>query len=589
MMQPDLSPAALDGPGSVSLTERIAGHLRLLYPDSETSALVDALVDAAGLQRGVGQQVRSPWDERDVALITYGDSVLARDEHPLGTLRRFLAEYFDGVASVVHLLPFFPYSSDDGFAVIDYRAVNPALGDWDDIRALAGEFRLMADLVINHASAQSEWFQGFVRGDEPYRDYFVTADPAWNLDEVVRPRTSPLLRSTMTADGLRWVWSTFSSDQVDLDFRNPTVLLEFARILRFYLECGVRIFRLDAIAYLWKEPGTPCVHLPQTHEVVKLLRTLLEANADDAVIVTETNVPQQENLAYFGNGNEAHLVYNFALPPLLVHMLLTGDCRHFKAWLLHTPAAQEGTAYLNFIASHDGIGLRPSEGLLGDSEWNSLIELTAAAGGQVNWRAQPGGGEQPYELNVSLWDLMAATLHGRDSFQLERFLCAHAIMLALAGLPAIYLHSFLGTGNDLRRVARTGQARAINRHQWQLDELESALASDTHHAEVLRRMCRLVAQRRAQPAFHPNAAQYVLHLPAGVLGFWRLSADHDQAIYCLFNISGRPRRVDTTDLNLPSDRGWCDLIGDSQLAVGQRQIELAPYQAMWLSHIEGEG
>ncbi|HEY7884183.1 MAG TPA: alpha-amylase family glycosyl hydrolase [Cellvibrionaceae bacterium] len=322
---------------------KIAALLENLYPQHDNAALTRDCLDAVGPR--LNKDIIAPerlWSEKDCLLITYGNSVREAGHKPLDTLQHFLHENLQGVFSAVHILPFFPHSSDDGFAVIDYTQVDPELGDWDDINALASDFKLMADLVINHVSSQSLWFRNFQYDKDPGRDYFVEAEPHYDLSHVVRPRTSPLLRKTETASGIRHVWCTFSHDQVDVNFQNPTVLLEYLRIIGRYLDEGAQWIRLDAVAFLWKIPGTPCIHLPQTHDVVKLLRLLTEYKNAHALLISETNVPNRENLTYFGNSNEAHIIYNFSLPPLVIHALLAGDCTYLKSWMMSMPPSSAG-------------------------------------------------------------------------------------------------------------------------------------------------------------------------------------------------------------------------------------------------------
>lgn len=582
--------SAVDSPLQ-RLRERLLQHLQMIYegvpavrPDA---ALVEQLLAAMGLE-AVGEPPRphsNHWSERDALLITYGDSLHAPGEKPLHSLKRFLDEHARGVLSGAHILPFYPWTSDDGFAVLDYSSVNEALGSWEDIGAIAADFDLMADLVINHCSSRSPWFENFLRDEAPGRDYFFTVPPDTDLSAVVRPRTSPLLREVATVRGTRHVWCTFSHDQVDLDFRNPEVLLQFVAILRLYLDRGVRILRLDAIAFLWKIPGTSCLNLEQTHEVVRLLRTLLEHARADAILITETNIPNRENLSYFGNANEAHCVYNFSLPPLLINTLLTGDCTYLRQWLMSMPPAQNGTTYFNFIASHDGIGLRPAEGLLSDEELSTLITTLEALGGRVSWRALEGDERRPYEVNIALYDALQGTVRGADTWGLERFICAHAIMFALEGIPGVYIHSLLGTRNDYQRVEHSGHSRSINRHQWSLAALEAALADPaSDHYRVMTRLQGLLRLRAAQPAFHPNATQFTLQLGTSLFGFWRQSMDRRQSIFCISNITDQPQPLNLLDLNLIDDHGWGDLISGECYPGRDLQLLLQPYQTLWLSN-----
>ena len=568
-----------------NLRARIQHHLEVIYPAEDCKALCESFIKIMGLEQPKTiRSHRNIWDENDIALITYADSI--SDEHvPLRTLKSFIDNHLQNVVSIVHILPFYPYSSDDGFAVIDYSVVNPSHGTWQDIRAIANDYKLMADLVITHISARSRWFEDFKRGKSPAKDYFLAVPADTDISQVVRPRTSPLLNKIDTVNGEQYVWCTFSADQVDMNFANPNVLLEFAKIIALYLEMGVRWFRLDAVAFLWKELGTNCIHLPQTHEIIKLLRVLIESANDEAVIITETNVPNRENLTYFGNANQAHLIYNFSLPPLMVYTLISGDCRHLKTWLMSMPPPQQGSCYLNFIASHDGIGVRPLEGLLDNNETERLLAAMQAFGGALTYR-QTDGERKPYEINIALFDALSGDINGTaDNYQLARFICAHTIMLALEGVPAFYIHSFLGTENDHARVEHTGRQRSINRHIWSRDLLDNELEDEqSHHRLVLNELTRLVKIRKAQPAFHPNATQFTLHLGTKIFGFWRQSMDRQQSIFAVHNISNQTQVVALSDLNLIGMERWRDLIGNTEIDDIYGNIELAPFQAMWITN-----
>lgn len=568
----------------------VKSHLELIYHSIDgvdVTALTHQLISLMRLENVSALPVphQNHWDQCDVIMISYGDALHETGKPALQTLHRFLHEPCEGLISGVHILPFFPYSSDDGFAVSDFYQVRESAGNWDDIRQLSSEFRLMSDLVINHVSSESQWFQNFIKGEGEGHDYFFTASPDEDLSEVVRPRTSSLLREVETGKGLQHVWCTFSHDQVDLDFRNPSVLKEFAKIVRLYLDQGVNIFRLDAIAFLWKEPGTSCLNLEETHEIVRLLRTLIEYAAPQAMIITETNIPSRENLSYFGNANEAHCVYNFSLPPLLLHALMTGNSFYLRQWMMSMPPAQDGTAYFNFIASHDGIGLRPVEGILSDDEVDQLIKTMQSFGGHVSWRALDNGVNKPYEINIALFDAMQGTLKGKDNLGEQRYLCAHRIMLALEGIPGIYFQSLVGTHNDYARVEMTGHFRSINRHHWQYDQLVDALKDETcHHQRIFSEMKRLIAIRTQQSAFHPNATQFTLHLGEHIFGFWRQSIDRRQSIFCINNVSDQPVKLLLSDLNLISTNNWHDLITNAQYPDLHETLELKPYQSLWLSN-----
>lgn len=441
----------------------------------------------------------------------------------------------------------------------------------------------MADLVINHCSSNHEWFQNFERGVSPGKDYFFTASPEDNLKQVVRPRTNDLLMPVETPDGLKHVWCTFSHDQVDLNFKNTELLLEIVSIVKYYMDNGVTVFRLDAVAFIWKIIGTSCLNLDQTHEIVRLLRLLIEYKNHNAVIITETNIPNRENLTYFGNSNEAHCIYNFSLPPLLVYTLISGNCHYLKLWMMSMPPAQNGTAYFNFIASHDGIGLRPTEGILTKREIDSMIALMENFGGKVSYRALENGESKPYEINISLYSALQGTFDGVDKFSAERFLCAHTIMLALEGIPGIYIHSLLATENDYEKLERTGANRALNRHQWDITKLEQKLEdSKTHHSKIFKELKRLIHIRIHQEAFHPNATQFTLHLGDHIFGFWRQSHDRRQSIFSISNISNKPCTLPLNSVNLIGTNNWVDLISGETYSDMSQEIELTPYQTVWI-------
>ena len=576
-----------------SLHDKVTHHLQTIYANvslkKSVSELATELIESMGLAND--HYIVEPkhhcnyWDEQDVMMITYGDSIMHGHEKPLFTLHRFLQTYCKNTINKVHLLPFYPYSSDDGFSVIDYSSVNEALGEWTDIRRLADDYGLMFDLVVNHCSARSAWFENFIKGEGPGSDFFFTASPDEDLSQVTRPRVSPLLRETPTQNGTKYVWCTFSHDQVDFDFSNPKVLLAFMQIIRLYIDKGAKVFRLDAVAFLWKIVGTTCINLPQTHEVIRLMRTLIEHVDPGIIIITETNIPNRENLTYFGNANEAHAIYNFSLPPLLVNTLVTGDCRYLKSWMMGMPPAQNGTTYFNFIASHDGIGLRPAEGLLDEEEISTLVHTMQNYGGKISWRASAHGQQKPYEINITLFDALQGTVDGPDRWQVQRFICAHAIMLGMEGMPGIYIHSLLGTSNDYEKVANTGQNRSINRKRWEYDELERLLDSPySQHHRVLTQMSQLIRIRKAQPAFHPNATQFTLQLGNQLFGYWRQSLDRNQSIFCVSNISNEEQSVLMSDINLIGTDHWVDLISGETIEDDSGYLHLSPYQTVWISN-----
>lgn len=576
---------------SPSISVKIAQLVQQVYPELDPDILTSHIIDAFWpdeMPRRKRGRVpgNALWSQRDALIISYGNSIIDGAYKPLDLLHDFLLRHLKGAINSVHILPFFPYTSDDGFAVSDFRAVNPQLGDWPDINRIAGDFTLMSDLVLNHVSSQGNWFNAYRQGQAPYDKFFFEASPDDDLSMVVRPRTTPLLQEVETPNGPRHVWCTFSHDQIDLDFRNPEVLLEFLRIIRLHVDNGVQIIRLDAVAFLWKVAGSPSIHLPQTHAVIKLMRLLCDYASEKIILLTETNVPKAENLSYFGAGDQAHAIYNFPLPPLILHAMMSGSATYLHKWQRAMPPAPMGCAYLNFTASHDGIGMRPAEGVLPEAEKDKVIDTVRKAGGLVSMRALPDGGQSPYELNITFFEAMKSTFKGEDAHHFDRFICSQTIVMSLEGIPAFYIHSLLATPNDHAQVEFRGMNRAINRHRWDYPTLQALLADPaTDQAGVLEALTGRLKLRGAQIAFHPNATQFTVNLEdPRVFGVWRQSIDRRQSIFALHNVSDQEITVPTNSVNMIEDENWVDLLSGETILASAETVTLAPYQCRWITN-----
>jgi len=589
----------------VTPEERIRRHLTFLYGDEEVDRLWPALATllAAFRERNphLRENVRSPagrLTERDVILITYGDQFSESGRAPLRALADFLRMHLEDVISGVHILPFFPYSSDDGFSIIDYRKVDPALGEWDDIAQIRQHCRLMFDAVINHVSQHSAWFQGFRRGEAPYTEYFITVAPDTDLSMVVRPRALPLLTPVETPAGVQYVWTTFSDDQIDLNYANPQVLLEIIDILLFYVEQGAEIIRLDAVAYLWKAIDRPPIHLPQTHAVIKLWRAILDAVAPGVLLISETNVPHAENLSYFGDSlpdtgstDEAQLVYNFTLAPLVLHAFHAGNATRLTTWAKTLKTPDPGATFFNFIASHDGIGIMPANGILTGDEVQALIDHTLAHGGRVSYNANQDGSRSVYELNITLYDFLNDPETPQDDLDIRRFLASQAILLSLAGVPGIYIHSLFGSRNCQACFAESGRARSLNREKFHRRSLEAILADPaTHQHRVFEGYRHLLRLRREHPAFHPAGEETILSLHDALFAVVRIAPAGDETLLCLINVSDSSHtiQIDLTAGNLPPAMAWRDLIGGDVYTPknGQLTIHLPAYGVLWLTRGE---
>ncbi len=565
--------------------KRIRKRLVTLYGLEEGDILLDRFFHMIG-RYGVGANrstaTSKAVSEKDAVLITYADMVQKEGAHPLSTLREFCTARLKGAFSAIHILPFYPWTSDDGFSVVDYREVDKRYGNWDDISRFSKEFELMFDLVLNHCSSKSPWFREYISGVEPGSNYILEGDEKADLSAVVRPRATPLLTPYQTRGGERHVWTTFSADQVDLDWTSSDLLFEFLDIIMFYASLGCRILRLDAVAFLWKELGTNCLHLPKTHQVIKLIRNFIEVVAPEVLILTETNVPHPENISYFGKGDEAHAVYQFSLPPLLLHGLLRGTAGHVTNWAANLDPPPKGCHFLNFTASHDGIGVRPLEGILPTEEILALAEDIRNNGGFVSMRKMEDGSEFPYELNTTYY----GALSDRKDFELgkRRFLCSQAIALAMKGIPAVYFHSLCATPNYTEGVKETGHNRTINRRKWGSEELENLLDNEGGNSgEIFEWYTRVLRKRASCPAFHPDAGQTVLDFGDEVFAFERKSIDGSQTLLCLFNFLSIEAKIDQQEiLSVYFPDGQVkDLISGGEFSI-QDSFALRPYQSLWL-------
>lgn len=525
--------------------KRILEKLNLLYKDNANKVykMIENLVEKHGVSKD-----KVGWiNERDIMLITYGDSIIKNGEFPLITLKNFLDEYTNNALSAVHLLPMFPYTSDDGFSVVDYRKINPELGSWNEINDLASNYDLMFDAVINHISKSSDWFKGWLSGDERYRDYFIECDENLDYSQVTRPRALPLYHPYKTVDGTKNVWTTFSEDQVDINFENPKVLLEVLDILIMYSKNGARYIRFDAIGFAWKKLGTSCMHLEETHALVQLMRDVLDICVEGTIIITETNVPHKDNISYFGNGyNEAQMIYQFPLPPLTLFSFLTGDATKLSKWadsLKETPTT-ENTSYFNFLASHDGIGMRPTEGILTDEEKQVMVDATFAHGGKINFKSNPDGTKSPYELNINYQDALTHP-DASDEERIARFMASQAILLSVIGVPGIYVHSLLGSRNWYKGVQESGINRRINREKLDYNVLVEEIISDTPRREILSKYTNLINVRKQHTAFSPKAYQDVLFLDKRVFSIIRKNNETNEKILVLVNVSNEDLEINT--------------------------------------------
>jgi len=521
-------------------------------------------------------------NEKDVVLITYGDNIQTTNKNPLQSLLKFADEYLDQAINVIHILPFYPYSSDDGFSVIDYKKVNPVLGDWKNIEDIGQKFNLMFDLVANHISSKSIWFKEYLKGNPEYDNYFISVDKDTDISSVTRARAHPLLTKFKRKNKEIYLWTTFSPDQIDLNYSNEKVLMEIINVILFYADKTARVIRLDAIGHIWKKLGTSCINLKEVHYVIQLIRTILNEIYPDVLLVTETNVPHKENISYFGNGfNEAQLIYQFALPLLVLHTFYTGNALRLLEWTSKIKDISDKTTFFNVLATHDGLGVVPVTNILTDKEIIDIANDVKEKGGYVSYKIVKDGTEKPYEMNTTYYSAVTDSKNSEE-LNIKKFIASQAIILSLLGIPGIYIHSLFGTENYLEGVAKTGQKRTINRKKFQYDKLKKNLEnSDSREHKIFTEFIKLIHKRKSEKAFHPNGKQEVLFLKKGIFSLLRTSPNGKGKIIALHNVTNNIQKYYFTKNQYGlNKKEYFDII--SEKAINVEKISLIPYQIMWL-------
>ena len=524
-----------------------------------------------------------PWNQNHSVLITYADSVQKEGEQTLVTLNIILEKYFKELSKVVHILPFLRATSDGGFAVSSHKLLDEKFGNWNDLKNLSKRHILMADLVLNHVSSSHPWVQQFKKGEEPGLSNIFA--PSKNLDwsNVIRPRSSSLFSQINTSVGPKQVWTTFGPDQVDLNWQNPRMLIEFLNLFILYINNGIKWFRLDAVGFIWKQSGTTCLNLPKAHCIVKVLRKKLSSLLSDGVLITETNVPQKENLSYLETEDEAHMAYNFPLPPLLLEAVVTSRADILNTWIYNWPVLPENTTLFNFTASHDGVGLRPLEGLMNEERIKELLINCEKRGGLISHRRLFNGEDKPYELNISWWSAMEDSSRDTKRFQQERFILSQLLVMALKGVPAFYLPALLGSENDIKKFSITGERRDLNREKFDFYKLLIKLEDKNSIASKNLKILSTAMKIRSKiKSFHPSAEMKCL-----TKGRSDIVAIHrtfeKSSIFAIHNMTDNKLDFsidDSLKSSLKDGFIYCDYLSDKQY--GNLNFVLDPFQVLWI-------
>jgi len=433
--------------------------------------------------------------KNQVQLITYIDRLSGGGIEDLRALLNGpLANVFGGA----HLLPFFTPidGADAGFDPIDHTEIDPRLGTWDDLRNLASGLDLMADLIVNHVSSRSPQFLDFSRnGDKsPYAEMFLTLARVFpngateeDLLRVYRPRPGLPVTYTVLANGeKRLLWTTFTPQQIDIDVTSSQGMDYLNAILSRFHQAGIRAIRLDAAGYAIKKPGTSCFMIPETFDFIADLAGKAHALGIEALVEIHSHYLKQIEIA-----RQVDWVYDFALPPLILHALFQVDAGPLAAWLSVRP----GNA-VTVLDTHDGIGVidvgasADAPGLLAPEAIDSLVEtIHARSNGQSRQATGAAANNLDlYQINCSYFD----ALGGNES----AYLLARAVQFFVPGVPQVYYTGLLAGRNDMDLLRQTGVGRDINRHYYSIEEVEQALKQN-----VVTKLIELIRLRNSHPAF----------------------------------------------------------------------------------------
>jgi sucrose phosphorylase len=490
--------------------------------------------------------------KNQVQLITYVDRLSGGG---LRDLQQMLEGPFRGLFGGVHLLPFFyPIDGvDAGFDPIDHTRVDPRLGTWNDVRDLAGQADIMADLIVNHVSRQSPQFTDFQnRGDESaYAGMFLTYGRVFpggareeDLLKIYRPRPAlPFTKLRLENGTERLLWTTFTPDQIDIDVRDPEGKRYLEQILDRFQTVGIRTIRLDAAGYAIKKPGTTCFMIPETFSFIGELTEQARARGIEVLVEIHSYYREQIEIA-----KHVDRVYDFALPPLILHALYTGDARRLRQWLGISPRNS-----ITVLDTHDGIGVidagpdrknpEESPGLLDPKEIDVLVETIhqRSLGESRQATGAAASNLDLYQVNCTYYDALGR----RD----DEYLVARAVQFFAPGIPQVYYVGLLAGKNDLDLLRRTGVGRDINRHYYTRDEVENQL-----RVPVVRSLMDLVHFRNTHPAFS---------------GDFHLGAGHDNSLIMEWRTDSEWARLEADFSARRAIMSYSDPAGEQSMTLGE--------------------
>ncbi len=611
--------------------EKAKRFLAKVYPEDQVEYILEQaerLRQQNKLPSKYKGSLREKITHKDAALIIYANSIVDPEgkEKPLVVLKEFIERFsLDEVITVIHILPFYPWDTDRGFSVKDYYKVDPAYGDWQDIKALAEKSRLMFDFVLNHASVENPLVQyalieRHIDKSDPqyskyaeYKDFVIAFDrdarPADDiLAKLTRPRPNPVLTPYIVfrkgdADkifykailgqrehapedaeviGEGWVWTTFSrpkrpdgsedTRQVDLNYANPKVLVEALKIMLFYVKQGASFLRLDAVGYLWKELGTPSVHHEKTHNILKFMREFLNITAPDVVFIAEVNERFDKVVEYLGEEDaiESDIVYQFTNFVLAVYSLFNQDPSVYADWYKKTKEVA-GRQFITVLGTHDGMGLKPLRGILSDDEIEEFAQRVVREHKALpNFAYLTGGKKIIYELCSTPWNLINGEGVFDEETAFRRYLMIFALGLMVKGLPAVYINGLVGAENYFPEQG-LDENRTVNREVFAKDKLFAALESEGRPKKILTEIKRILKIRSRLRFFSAWEFFPQVKVEGQVLVFFYPDERRSEFV-AVYNFAGEDKLFQFSGQRK-------DLITDK---IFQDKINLPPFGFAWL-------
>jgi glycosidase len=570
------------------------------------------------------------FSHKDIILNSYPDSIISESTSPLAALRKFGEEFLSNTINGIHILPFYPWDTDRGFSVLDYYEVDPRNGSWQDIRAIASTFdSLMIDVVINHASIDNSIVQQALLKQD-YHNYVLTFDdqnkPSHDeLVKITRARPSPVLtRYALVKDsfdndkatlvhpeekGQGWVWTTFSRSntpdgnidtrQVDFNFKNSKVFIEFLKIILEYISHGARWIRLDAIGYLWKEIGTNCLHRPQTHVITQLYSEILALlESFSIVLIAEVNEPQEKALQYLGltEEPESDMIYLFTHFPLAVHAILSGTAKYYMNWLPSLIPAI-GKLFVTVLGTHDGMGQKPIGDWLPSSEKEFLqTTLVNKHGALPNFAHLSGGQKIIYELCSTPWSFINPKNSKHDrKIAIRRYSAVFTLGLMIKGVPSIYINGLLGIPNSEETL---DENRTVNRQRLNESELLNILRDEANiNSQILTELLRITEIRQNEPSFDLAGRFKPVTIHDSIVSIILSSNDQKDNLLAMVNVSNEIVNLKLDLKNLGGNKQrpeihLVDILANEIIRetsnISEISVMLEPYQARWIkSQFEG--